>query len=330
MEDNFSIMVRLLRDERSALEASEKYMLRSFNANRVWSSRKKEADAKKQKPKRAKSSTEFWKSCMREFQAYTEKIKPFYTQQIEYDIDSQKLSDGTFERENFNIEKSSTIKNIRWVSDIDLFEESYNKLEEFYLSHTKRRKECRDLFNELLRSLKVAEENRISEVEECTRLLEKIKLEHLEEIFDLKDIKICKLLPYLLTAYCFNYERDKISSNFLTKVFEESADCYQAIQIKQQIERFVQSLSLRVHSKEISYPVYERPSVYFDLSASPYIMNAGVLKSVFNQWCRIIPQCAHTARLYRLEKELDLQSCHLLFDYYVQNPETAKENIPSS
>lgn len=330
MEDNFSIIVGLLRDERSAIEASEKYMLRGFDANRKWSNQKKAADAEKQKPKRTKSSNEFWNSCMHEFRAYAEKIKPLYTQQIEYNIDSQKLSDGTFERENFNIEKISTIKNIRWISDIDLFEESYNKLEEFYLSHTKSRKDCRNLFNELLQSLKAAEKNRISEVEECTQLLGKIKLEYLEEIFNLKNIKICKLLPYLLTALCFNYERDKISSDFLTKVFQESADCYQAINIKRQIECFVQSLSLRGHSKEIAYPASARPSAYFDLSVSPYIMNAGVLRSVFNQWCRIIPRYAHTARLYRLEKELDLQGCQLLFDYYVQNPEAAKESIPSS
>ena len=41
--------------------------------------------------------------------------------------------------------------------------------------------------------------------------------------------------------------------------------------------------------------------------ADTLIMNADVLRDVFEEWCRIIPQCAHTARLYRLEKELDLQ-----------------------
>ena len=57
--------------------------------------------------------------------------------------------------------------------------------------------------------LRDGEQRRSSQIEENILLLDEIELEYFCEIFDLKNKKICKLLPYLLTAFCLNLGRFK-------------------------------------------------------------------------------------------------------------------------
>lgn len=327
MVDNLEKILELLHLEEKALEEIFDYIMRGFTANCDWKSEKKRSESKKQKPKQAKSAKDFWDRCLYEFSLYVDKIKPNSMRYVDCEIDWDKTS---FEKGDFNLEKISRPVRIRWISDISKFEESYQNIEKFYLSKSRHVEHCRNLFSELIEYLRAAEELRIGGYNESVKLLEKIKLEYLINIFDLKSVNICKLLPYLLTALCFNYERNHVDSKYLHDFFEYEANCDEAIIIRKRIKKFSQNFSLKSHYKEISYKTDDRPSPIFDLKKTPYIMNAGVLQAVFEKWCEIIPQCAKTARMYRLEKELDLQGCQLLFDYYVQSPEAIKENTSPS
>lgn len=204
MADNLEKISELLHLEEKALKEILDYIMRSFTANCDWKSEKKKSKAQKHKPKQAKSAKDFWDRCLSEFSLYVDKIKPNYLHHVDYEIDWDK---ATFENGDLNLEKILKSVNIRWISDIEKFEESYKNIEKFYLSKSRYVEHCHNLFSELIEYLRKAEELRIGMYDESVKLLEKIKLEYLINIFDLKSISICKLLPYLLTALCFNYEK---------------------------------------------------------------------------------------------------------------------------
>ena len=325
MEENLTNIDKLLIDEQVAIRVIEDYMLRVFNANRKWQNKAKKEKAEKNMPKQAESADKFWVACMEYFERYKKSVTPTYVREM-----SCTIIDGEVDHE------PEMLKGISWYIDdaysLESFEEMYKDIEGYYLNYTEHRKEARKKFDELMEILRDGEQRRSSQIEENILLLDEIELEYFCEIFDLKHKKICKLLPYLLTAFCLNLGRFKNNhKDFFRKVIFEKADCDTAASIKKAIKNFSEIFSIGLRSKEIFYgPQEEKPSIFFCLGKKPYIMNADVLRDVFEEWCRIIPQCAHTARLYRLEKELDLQGCQLLFDYYVQNPEAAKESIPSS
>lgn len=325
MEGNLTNIDKLLIDEQVAIRVIEDYMLRVFNANRNWEDEVKKEKAEKNMPKQTESADKFWVACMDRFEKYKKSVTPTYVREM-----SCTIMDGEVEHD------PEVLKRISWYIDdaysLDSFEEMYKDVEGFYLNYTGCRKEAREKFDKLMKILKAGKQRRSSQVEENILLLDVIELEYFCEIFDLKNKKICKLLPYLLTAFCLNFGRFKNNhKDFFRKVIFEKADCYTAASIKKAIKSFSKIFRIGLCSREIFYgPQEEKPSIFYCLGKKPYIMNADVLRDVFEEWCRIIPQCAHTARLYRLEKELDLQGCQLLFDYYVQNPEVAKESIPSS
>lgn len=230
MEENLTNIDKLLIDEQVAIRVIEDYMLRVFNANRKWQNKAKKEKAEKNMPKQAESADKFWVACMEYFERYKKSVTPTYVREM-----SCTIIDGEVDHE------PEMLKGISWYIDdaysLESFEEMYKDIEGYYLNYTEHRKEARKKFDELMEILRDGEQRRSSQIEENILLLDEIELEYFCEIFDLKNKKICKLLPYLLTAFCLNLGRFKNNhKDFFRKVIFEKADCDTAASIKKQLK----------------------------------------------------------------------------------------------
>lgn len=312
----------LIVEENSAIEALASFMVRMFDASINWRSEKKCKEAMSKRPKQAKAAKLFWDECIKKFEMYSATLS------FEY-VRESKLSDDLYDKvEKTKLKEISEIK-ISWLDEIEELEEIYDYFDRRYLFHSPLREECRELFYSLKTKLLEARQRDAKRFMPKAPLLGRVTLSYLSQIVDLKNSAVCELLPYLLTAFTSNFWKSRLFygySTFSERAFEGNADSTEAVLTRKQLESLSRSFSLAMSQDDFVYNKSKRPSVTLQLTKTPYIKNVNLLEDVFIEWCEIIPECAHRARLQRLEKNVNFDKCRMLFDYYVNSQDDLKDS----
>lgn len=295
-------------------------MLRHFEAKVDWKTAGRMESAVAKKPYISKAAPSFWESAVWRFLDFSDTLTLRYTKPLlEWGSAADEEDDNRTEEPAGESEPEATSKVI-WKDDIDTFEDAYWELADRYLWHVSGRREIDARFSKLLQELRTAKERKWTPQNADEPLIKRLDFSYIVFILNLRNKTVCALLPYLLTAYVFNYPTCALlyqNSDFLERAFgPDKLSSSEAPKTREQIRRFAHIFSMEsVRKRPIARNESTRPFTNFFQLENPGINHEAVLWEIFEAWCGIIQEEAKKNRLYRLKKNLDIEkSSQLLHD----------------
>lgn len=295
-------------------------MLRHFEAKVDWKMAGYMERAVAKKPSISKTAPLFWEAAARRFLDFSDTLTLRYTRpSLELGPDADEDDDDRREEPTGESEAEVSSKVI-WKDDIDAFEDAYRELADQYLWHVSGRREIDTRFSKLLQNLRAAKERKWTPRNADEPLIKRLDFSYIVFMLDLGNKTVCTFLPYLLTAYVFNYPTCALlyqNSDFLERAFgPDKLSSSEAPKTRMQIQRFARIFSMEnARQRPIVRNKSTRPIIDFFQLENPGINHEAVLWEIFEAWCRIIQEEAEKNRLYRLRKNLDIEkSSHLLRD----------------
>ena len=238
--------------------------------------------------------------------------------------------------------KNEIIGHVRWLDPMEEFEDVYYNLKAAYCISNDQSLKLDEQFNRLCKKL----ERKRNDIRKPFHysVLGEIDFTYLPYMLNLQDEKICALLPYLLTAYTFNFWASRFFSrgkliplisctesevqevmlqNFGSTGFDiDSADVAKK---RYALKDLARVFSLENCEKTLIIPPKtnneDRPVPFPMLfetyePKSSYVIYNIVLDCVFELWSDTILECASLAEIGGFPSNIDFKSCEkLYFDY---------------
>lgn len=313
----------LLCEESQAIEAIAANMKITFNAQLKYKALKSEFRAARKKSDGMSSQdfTAFWNECTNSFKEYIDNFNSDPDIQEIYDVDPDDIE----EDDVIDVENNSEVNDcVSWYDSIDQLKACYYQVEEDFLRKSPQHQNCNKLFSELCRKIEEAKK-----VEKPTRKIEfgRYDFDCLEKVINLQNQYIRELLPYLLTAYTFNFWRSRFfyrGSKLLDQVFNASdIEAIDAPKIRGRIDKFSKIFGLNLYIDGlISKSDDDRPSldipISVDMKETPHIRYRALLNGVFSQWCTIVTDWANKLEIDELAQNINIAKCEALYRYYTK------------
>ena len=275
----------------------------------------------------------FWPFVKDSFSSYFEGVDNFY--------------DGIFihpkkRRVRYSKTKSGETKEeIYFTTCIETLKKAFIEVDNTYLKYSRHREECNVLYSKLIAEIDAA----IFETPKGTpHVLGTARLDYLDEMLDLQDEDVVRLLPFLLTAYIYNF-RKNVFIQRKSPAADEYASIYDAEkQDEKRIRKNLDSLSTHFGfaNKDVKFPSteanraeiaksteltekakaagLEKYPVAFLPNKFPSLNDRPILDLVFAVWCTIvcgigeyeqaIPSC--------ISQAIDIELCYKLYILYGQ------------
>ena len=266
---------------------------------------------------------------------------------------------GLFGRHDIKLNKSSKLPKKRVSEEVDSKGESLR--EEFMLAATSGgwktpMAEFKRAYDDLISSYGIDDDMQLQKLDEsflrfclkvnnCAEHNEKKRqfkgsilgpenLARLPYLLNLAEKNICRLLPYLLTAYTlkawnsrFLFKKRRLAQLICPIVGEKAddIDSTEASKLQQRIKPFSQIFSLEgCKEKELIIRTKLRPAPYLtlfdDISPvkvkTPCVRYKEVLDQVFEIWCKVVNEYAPLAEIEGFPSDIDWDACKKLYSYY--------------
>lgn len=267
---------------------------------------------------------EFWNDSTSKFEEYILDISKRYAQGVGYQTPEARGK------------RTSSV----WDDDpIQDFKKVFAVIEDRYLIKSGHHKSCTDLFQKLIAEIEASTVPEIPQEPEKTSVLGRVHYRYIEKMLDISNDTICALLPFLLTAYTYNFRCNRFMNRGTTLVEGAFSDNDVDIIRKRKIEEELRILAAQFffpkegtkfpHSSSrskckdseserpepLNYPPIE-PREY------PSLKFREVLDTVFAIWCYIL--CLYIgdndSEIHKkVSKRVDIVLCTKLYLYYTDN-----------
>ena len=172
-------------------------------------------------------------------------------------------------------------KTASWEDPISELKKAYAEVENFYLYQTRQREECRKLFKQLLSTIdKVKNPPNTKELQ----ILGRLNWIYIDKMLALEDEIICALLPFLLTAYVYNFRKNRFISRGSTSIEgafnKEKIEIIKKSEMRKRLIRLSTCFGFRDY--KIQFDKYKNGALEF-----PSLRNEMILDLVFDTWCTI-------------------------------------------
>lgn len=314
----------LLCEEKQAITAIAENMGIIFNAHLDYKSSKirLQAAEKMRKTVSNQDFSAFWEKCISSFNCHIESLN---NEPVAQEIACDKNCYGADDFDDIEGETFDKISNyVVWYDSVDQLKECYRQVEEEFLQRTTQRQECNKLFRKLCQQIEIA---RKTERPKRKVNLGRQNFEWLAKVINLQDQRVRELLPYLLTAYTFNFWKCRFlykEKKLLWQIFDATdINTMDAPKIRKRIHEFSKIFSLALNIDElISSEDDDRPSVCMPISEemkeTPHIKYRFLLDIIFSEWCTIVTQQANELAIYELSHDIDIAKCNLLYYHYTR------------
>lgn len=227
---------------------------------------------------------------------------------------------------------------VTFMKPIDALKDAYDDLAKGPLCGSREKKQCDDLFEQLLSHIESGLEridNKRASVpasgDGASRIIGQISFGYIHEILDLQDKDIIKLLPILMTAYVYNYRPDR-TIHHAVKAEDAAPSYYSRFNsvneaVKETFERVSQRCGfagrkIRFKNDE-KYLNSERGKENRPLARPiyyPSLKDSWVLELVFSAWCIIFCRINRSRKgIYaKISESVDIELCCNLFKYYIK------------
>lgn len=325
------------KDE-TALNAVEKYILEELKAHTHYVSSKAKERQKKEMPVISKEIRLFWKKCMEAFEE--EVIHALYGRDFKLHTESMVKREKAplVQIVSKNPDTGYSFWTAPMYSCMVAFAEV---MQESNITLVQKENIIR-LFTELRTKLEKYEERNARQNELRGSILGSTNFIYLPYLLNLQEESIRGLLPYLLTAYTFNYWNNRffsgktklvpiICSTPLSKEYE-LLDPSEAAKLRPNIKNLVKIFSLKdSKGKFVKFPDTKNDSCLAPLGSlfdgmeakdieSPYIRYKKILDVVFDVWCKVVEECAPLAEIEGFPSNIDFKGCKELYFRYT-NPD---------
>lgn len=189
-----SIQPEILTYECNAIKKIEEYLLEGYE-NRLRCAKFEEIDML---PSPITYQLEFWTYVEKAFLRYFSKVDNYYT----------KLFTPP--------PRGSEARNIRlgpdlyWHDPIEELKATFEEIEAIYLYNNSHHPRCKQLFSQLTDEIMAAIYTVKKDDAPC--ILGRVHFNHIDKMLNLADKQIIALLPFLLTAYVYNFRQNKFMS----------------------------------------------------------------------------------------------------------------------
>lgn len=184
----------ILIHENNAIKSIERYLLEGYE-NRLRCAKSEEIDIL---PSPITYQLEFWAYVEKAFLRYFSKVDNYYTKLFTPPPRGSKAR---------NIRLGS---DLYWYDPIEELKASFEEIEAMYLYNNSHHPRCKQLFSKLTDEIMAA----IYTVkkDDVPYILGRVHFNHIDKMLNLADKQIVALLPFLLTAYVYNFRQNKFMS----------------------------------------------------------------------------------------------------------------------
>lgn len=339
----------LMLKENAALKTSVDYMTKWFNGNVDYGRDKTRKIRRQEMPIISEQVNAFWKQCTETFQSEVWELLDMWSS-IAGKSDANKESD-TGEDRDTSEELTTLSSNMNgavdagaiWITPIQRLEEAYTNLIFAYNFTSDQERRLEELFDQFRKTA----QKYVESLEKGRKLkgttLGRIDFKYLSHMLDIERTEVQELLPYLLTAYTFNFVEnrffnrggrlipmiypDNVESAELMVTSTDAAKMRPSIKTLSKVfslEKCKQALLL-LDKSELSES--ERPEPFFAIFDKiyvkpPYIRYKPVLDRAFDIWCGVIYEYAPLAEINGFPSNIDWESCKALYSFYTDETAT--------
>ena len=313
----------LLEEEKRAIKALSDNIKATFNSKISYCSEKKKVLSLVVMYHCSDKVEQFWKESINQFENLMQEIN---------DNKADASNTGKKQKEN-SIGENDT--NIRWCTHLDELTECYNRIREEYLYRLPQHQPCNKLFNELKREIQKA-----MDMERPAKKFDigRHSFRYIPKMIDLRNPDVIELLPYLMTAYVFNYRKNRFfyrffyeKSSLISQIYENenfSINSAEAPRYRERIDELCRIFTLEniTNKKLICHSDDNRPKVNgspvrYYMKEFPHIKYRAGLNIVFAQWCRAIQGSAAKLGYSEISLKRDFEDATALYHYYIDRLE---------
>lgn len=221
----------------------------------------------------------------------------------------------------FNPSHRMIRKNGEWVTSLDDLKKAFETVKNDYLFYSRGKKTCENIFLDLLKELELAFDEQLLD---DPKILGRAHYNYIEQLLDIEDDMICKTLPFLLTAYVYNFRINRFMSRGSTSVegaFNiKEIETTRISEMKKRLTYLSQLFGFagqEVKFSDSQDSSSEKPAPFLP-KQFPGPQNKAVLDFVFNVWCVILSGNDKKAQphLACLKEPVDFQLSYALYIYY--------------
>lgn len=267
---------------------------------------------------------EFWDVSTSKFEKYISDISKRYARR------------GGYKKTETRGKRPSSF----WDEDpIQDFKKAFAIVEDIYLINSGHHKSCKDLFEKLIAEIEASTVPKIPQEPEKASVLGRVHYRYIEKMLDISNDTICALLPFLLTAYTYNFRCNRFMNRGSTMVegafSDEGVDTIYKKKIEENLTKLAaqfffpqerakfpsSSSRLKYIDAESMKPI---PMAYVAIEprAYPSLEFREVLDSVFAIWCYIL--CLYkennVSEIHKkVSEKADIVLCTKLYLCYTDN-----------
>ena len=186
------------------------------------------------------------------------------------------------------------------------------EIESLYLYQSHQRGKCKQLFKQLL--LTIDQANAPPPPEQLG-ILGRLNWKYIEKMLVVEDDTICALLPFLLTAYVYNFRKNRFISRGSTVVEgafnQEKIETIKKSEMKKRLIRLSTYFGFRDYG--VRFDKYRNGPLEF-----PSLRNEIILDLVFDTWCAIFSgyRDKKILALENVQPRIDFKLSYELYLYY--------------
>ena len=208
--------------------------------------------------------------------------------------------------------KKRVKKTAVWEDPIAELKNAYTEIESLYLYQSHQRGKCKQLFKQLL--LTIDQANAPPPPEQLG-ILGRLNWKYIEKMLVVEDDTICALLPFLLTAYVYNFRKNRFISRGSTVVEgafnQEKIETIKKSEMKKRLIRLSTYFGFRDYG--VRFDKYRNGPLEF-----PSLRNEIILDLVFDTWCAIFSgyRDKKILALENVQPRIDFKLSYELYLYY--------------
>ena len=208
--------------------------------------------------------------------------------------------------------KKRVKKTAVWEDPIAELKNAYTEIESLYLYQSHQRGKCKQLFKQLL--LTIDQANAPPPPEQLG-ILGRLNWKYIEKMLVVEDDTICALLPFLLTAYVYNFRKNRFISRGSTVVEgafnQEKIETIKKSEMKKRLIRLSTYFGFRDYG--VRFDKYRNGPLEF-----PSLRNEIILDLVFDTWCAIFSGYSDKKilALENVQPRIDFKLSYELYLYY--------------
>lgn len=333
----------LIRKESEALKASVDYMVRWFNGSVSYDCKKTSEKRRKEVPIISKQADAFWTQCTESFKGEVVELLDVWRSNS-WNFDDKQEPDpcegcdasdesATPAADTNDADDPGSI----WISPLQNLEDAYDELKLWYDFTSEQVERLDDLFAQLQKTVGKS----IDRVAKSRKLngttLGRINFKYLSHMLNIERTEVQELLPYLLTAYTFNFVENRFfdrGGRLISMIYPDNVESAElmvtsadAAKMRPSIKTLSKVFSLEkckqallsLDKSELSES--ERHEPFFAIFDKiyvkpPYIRYKLVLDRAFDIWCGVIYEYAPLAGINGFPSNIDWEACKKLYSSY--------------